>query len=331
MPTLREANDKFCQGAAEIWYIWNIKGKKVFTQKVPYIIDPLRQGIMRTIRFKAPGEYLMVMDIDGLCLTQDMLDVAARVWDGSPEDERPLVKDSGNKGLQLIWKVIFPHPVEESKAVKLLELLAWEKYNAFDFESSGISFGPPGTDKPHVDTSMFERNRKIRGFCTRFNGKFSVPLNAHDDLWTAELRRSLVDVIPDFEIGTIVFQENMLTLDRPEYYWNAEREAIAGVPVDFARVSVGYRDLFNRLPKYMKALSMYEGDPHHNRKRWLVWYLFRMGLSPDEVIDFIWNTCKWSDLNSLETTARHVKSLHGTYVHIIAENGSFTFPEFVFD
>lgn len=331
MTTLREANEKFCKGAAELMYIWNIEGRMVFTHKVPQLFDPLRIGVLRTIRYAAPGEYMMVLDIDGLCLTQDMLDAAAIAYDKSADDEKPLVKDSGSKGLQLIWKVVFPQPVTEDKAVRLLELLAWEKYNAFDFEDLGINFGPPGTDKPHVDTSMFERNRKIRGFCTRFNGKFSVPLNAHDDLWTAELRRSLVDEIPDFEIGTIVFDHNMLTLDRPEYYWNTEKELITGIPIDPALIPVNHKNTFSKLPKYLKALALYEGDPHHKRKRWLVWYLFRMGLLPDAVIDFVWNTCKWEDLTSLEVTSRHVRSLYDTYAHIIEESGSFTFPTFIFD
>ncbi len=296
------------------------------------MFSPLRHGCVRTIKFSAPGEYLMVMDLDGYGLDEHMLRVGKRVWEQSPEEEKPLLKDSGKKGLQLIWKVIFPQPIEEPKAVRMLELLSWEYYNKYNLKDFNIDFGPPGiAEKPHVDTSMFQVNRKVRGFCTRFDGNYSVPLHPRDDLATAELRRKLVRELSDYTMGTIIFSERLLTCDQPPHYVDEEADRLRALSVDIGRVPLSHQDTFNRLPSYFRGVVVYEGDIHHWRKRMLVWYLFRMGYAPEYVVDFVWETCKWSDLNDQKITREQVHSLHRTFMNIIAESGAMTFPEYVFD
>lgn len=329
---LQEANAKFCTGAAELWYIYNINHKKVFTQKIPRLFNPMRQGILRTIRYRSPGQYLMVMDIDGRGLTEPMLRIGELVWDGCDNSEKPLLKDSGEKGLQLIWKVIFPDPPDERVAMKKLELLAWEFYNVFNFKKHNIDFGPPGaTEIPYVDTSMFQFNRKVRGFCTRFTGNYSVPLHPRDDLETAQLRRTSPRNVLDFEIGTLVFSDSLLTCDRPPYFYEFEAELLASVDTDVKRVPLSHRDTFQRLPSYLRTVVLYDGHIHHHRKRWLVWYMYRMGFAADYIVEFVMATCKWSDLNSEDATRKHVYSLRKNYERAIRESGSFTFPSFVYD
>lgn len=329
---IKEANAKFCKGADELWYIYNIKGRKVFTQKIPRMFNPIKHGIIRTIRFRSPGQYLLVMDIDGEGLTDPMLAIARDVWEKCSDGEKPMIKDSGKKGLQLIWKVVFPEPMDDRRSVKKLELLAWELYNVFDFKNHNIDFGPPGhCSIPYVDTSMFQANRKVRGLCTRFTEEYSVPLHPRDDLETAKLRRRSPNSVLDFEIGTLVFSDSLLTCDTPPHFYDAEPGLLASVDIDVSRVPLSHIDTYKRLPKYLKAVVMYDGDIHHHRKRWLVWYLFRMAFEPEYVVDFVWSTCKWSDLNSLDITRKQVHSLYKTYKHVVAESGAFMFPDFLYD
>jgi len=329
---LQKANAKFCTGAAELWYIYNIQNKKVFTEKVPRLFNPMKHGILRTIRSRSPGQYLMVMDIDGEGLTDPMLRIGEYVWDNCDKGEKPLLKDSGEKGLQLIWNVVFPEPPDEGVAIKKLELLAWELYNRFDFKKHHIDFGPPGaTEVPYVDTSMFQRNRKVRGFCTRFTGNYSVPLHPRDDLETAKLRRTTPSSVLDYEMGTFIFSDTLLTCDRPPYFYEFESDLLASVDLDVTRVPLSHQDTFKRLPKYLKGVVLYDGHIHHHRKRWLVWYMYRMGFGAEAIVEFVMATCKWSDLDSEKETRKHVVSLRKNYERAVRESGAFTFPEFIYD
>jgi hypothetical protein len=296
------------------------------------MFNPTKHGILRTIRYRSPGQYLLVMDIDGQGLTDPMLDVGRGAWEACADDEKPMLKDSGEKGLQLIWKVVFPNPMDESRAVKKLELMAWELYNKFNFKKHNIDFGPPGhCTIPYVDTSMFQVNRKVRGLCTRFTGNYSVPLHPRDDLETAKLRRVTPGSVLDFEIGTLIYSDSFITVDNPPYFYDAEPELLASVNLDSGRVPLSHKDTYKHLPNYLKAVVLYDGDIHHHRKRWLVWYMFRMAFEPEYVVDFVWNTCKWSDLNSLEITRKQVHSLYKTYKSVIMEEGAFRFPDFIYD
>jgi len=328
MPSLRELNEKFCKGADHFLYELMIRGKHVVTKNVPAFFDPAYQSVLRTVKFKSPGQFLLVIDIDGERLTEDMLRVAKRVWWG--EKKKPLIKDSGRKGLQLIWKVVFPKPMKEEAIHDRLQVLAWNIYREHGFEDFGIGFGRPGIPKPHVDTSMYSANHKIRGFCTRFDGNYSVPLTPDDDIGTALRKRRLKMDLEDYEMDTFIYSDDLIKYeDVPYLMYDEELGLIDKVFIDREKVNVDGRVIFDKLPNYLKAVVLYDGDLHHYRKRYLVWYMCRMLYTPDEIFEFIWNNCKWNDLDSEKISWDQIVSLCNTYRKIVAESGSMTFPRYI--
>jgi len=328
--SLREANEKFCKGADHFLYELMINGKHVITKNPPRFFDPTRQSVLRTLKFKSPGQWYLAIDIDGEGLTDDILNACKRVWWGCKAGEKPLIKDSGRKGAQLVWKVIFPKPLTEDKVHDKLQVLAWNVYREHDMEDFGIGFGRPGIPKPHVDTSMYETNRKIRGFCSRFDGSYSVPLAPEDNLSTALRKRRLKLELEDYEIGTIIYSDERIVYDDVPYLmYDEELGLIDEVSLDPSKVKATGRQIYDRLPNYLKACVMYPGDLHHYRKRYLVWYMLRMLYTPEEIIEFVIDNCQWSDLNSRTETTKQVVSLTNTYKKVVAESGAMTFPRYV--
>jgi len=333
VPGLEKLTQRFNEGAEAVFYMYWANEKEQIT-KIPIEgFDPHKHGCMRTIKCATPGRYILAMDADGTDdgeggVTQAMLDMAYHVHENM--GSKPLIKASGKKGLQLCWDYIFPEPRDEAWELLQLMMVAWTIYVELNLKQFGLEFGPPKkVDPPHFDTSMYQPSRKLRSFCTRFNKFFSVPIRYGDSLETVKKRMALRYSPLDYKIGTIIHSPSFIT-ETPLPTWGGLDDKF-DLEVEISNADISDNEIFSKLPPYLKKVVLYPGDLPHRQKCYLVWYLFRLGFGSQRALDFVWNNCKWEDLDNLSITTKQVESLKKFYNKVVAKSGMMHFPHYIFE
>lgn len=195
----------FVDGASEILY------GPPWAYKQPEGFSPLKFEYMRTVRENDDITYMVVFDLDNKDeLTQDLLDAMYGLYDGM--GGIGALKASGTGGLHYM-PCYFQFPIGTSEEDAVASLDAWsESLLATHIGDMGykVTYGKQGSFRIHsgnvreekkpIDSRMFERSRKVRGFCARFTatgdaanstGLFSVPIDRGDDVNTVTSRMKL--------------------------------------------------------------------------------------------------------------------------------------------
>ena len=113
MTTIDELNLKFCEGADELRYVVPKKDGFFFSNDV--IPEPTEGSWLRSIKYKDENAFLFVLDIDTKRFDRNVLIAARGLYDTIKNylHVEPVLKASGRKGVQLIFKLVFEEDIDE--------------------------------------------------------------------------------------------------------------------------------------------------------------------------------------------------------------------------
>lgn len=219
----------FVDGAKEILY-----GPK-WSYNRPENFSPLHHEYMRSIRENDGITYLAVFDLDSKDeLTQNLLDAIYGLYDGM--GRIGALKASGTGGLHYMPCYFqFPLGTTEDNAVATLDAwaqgvlqthvgdmgyrLTYGKQGSFRINSGNVR-----DEKKVIDARMFEKSRKVRGFCARFTttgdaanstGLFSVPIDRGDDVDAVKARMRLESPVDDrFRLPVFFWSTELMRAER---------------------------------------------------------------------------------------------------------------------
>lgn len=208
--------------------------------------------------------------------------------------ERPVIKASGKKGIQLYWLV----QDAGSKTPVIIRDWIYSKYlRAGIKDTCDIPFGRR-IDQPehtYIDITMFQQHRMWRIFCTRLtgrhpNGRYSVPLSPGDDLETAQAKMKM-DLRLKYEADVTRKVLKMKDIDHifdMTSYQEANLPPSKAPPLDTVET---------RLTPMLLALVHTKGVPQHQWRYALVSYLYcYMGLrDPEDIIAFLMERTEWKN------------------------------------
>ena len=275
---LEEINKQFCNDSKRI--IFEI-GPNSWSKATPDDFSVKKYGVARSIESTNRKEVLFVMDIDL------SFDIKRTVWKYLQKrinelDIMPLIKFSGRKGFHIIYNFVFPINIMPESYLFMREY-AYYLWKHWDLNTIGIKFGRfSSKETSFVDANLFHNNALIRGFCTRFNGQYSVPIDINDDydviIKKSKLEENLsFEGIPSLYIDKSVFDDFVNKIGSKPY------------KSENYHIKIDEKNILD------------SPDPSH-RERWeLVVSLKEKGMTEKEILDYIVNNNKWDDFNYYKT------------------------------
>ena len=164
MTTISELNLTFCEDADEMRYVVPKEDGKGFFFSNDVIPEPDVGSWLRSIKYKNENSYLFVLDIDTKRFDRNVLISARGLYDTIKNylHVEPVLKASGSKGVQVIFKINFNENIEEHIALKSMENLA---YTLYKISTPEVRKRLRFDDTPGIDCAMFTKRRKLRSFC----------------------------------------------------------------------------------------------------------------------------------------------------------------------
>lgn len=259
---------------------------------IPYSFDPIRNGLLRSI--KGHNEWYMVIDTDAPELNNAMLEAAYLVYRSCSDKERPVLKLSGQKGVQLYWRHDLKHP----KTPEIMRDWVYTKYMELEIGPSyDILFGrdPDHPTKPYWDITMFQEHRMWRVYCTRLrgyepNGRYSVPLTVGDTLDVAQ-RKMELDLT--LEYATDVERHLLHDIDKKvAHHFDIDAYRESNLPPTTTPPKDAIEE---RLTPMLRAIMARPGMVPREWRYALVSYLWcYMGIrSEEDIFNFIMERTKW--------------------------------------
>ena len=306
MNTINDLNLTFCEGADEMRYVVP-KGDGFFFSN-DTIPEPEVGSWLRSIKYKDENSYLFVLDIDAKRFDRNVLIAARGLYDTIKNYMyvEPVLKASGSKGVQLIFKLNFDENVEEHTALKNMENLAYTLYKITTPEvRQRIRFD----DKPGIDCAMFTKRRMLRSFCKHLGSNmFSVPYKYEDDYMTVKKRMTL-------EIAPLSFQSF------PEVNYNSEYviyeyttstndigvllEELPDLKPDDKKVAAE-NEIYIQMPTIFKRIV--DCDHVDHSLKWPLISYLRIWecMQPKEIAEWLWQYSSWKDLSNVKLTMYHI-------------------------
>ena len=305
MVSITSLNDQFCEGANELRYAWKIDNEIRFSNdKAPH---PKKGSWLRSIKYKDENSYLCVFDIDSpKGLDKIMLKGVRGLYDTIKNyfGVEPVLKASGSKGAQIIFKLMFEENIDERTCNEHMRNLA---YTTWKLSTPNTRRRIKFNDVPGIDCKMFEVRRMLRSFCMHLgSGKFSVPFNYEDDLETIEQRMELALPLIDFEFPSLKFDDGLVIYKFDHVRVNAVGPVLANLPMVKAKKATKKDDIYKRMPKIIKKLVTGETVPHD--LKWPVIAYLRVfeRLTEYEIVNWLFKFSNWNNLSNLEMTNYHV-------------------------
>jgi len=219
MKDMNEANRVFAQGAESVFY----GDGRCWMKDEPRGFTPHEFEYMRSIR-EYDGAYMFAIDLDSeIGMNDKLLGAAKDFYDYFGRSG--ILKASGVKGMHIIpYRLTFSHKYSDDARLKILENIAYTAYIECNIHKKyGLPFlkrskntDPALIRDGYVDTTMFTKSRKIRGFCRRFNkrGKimaWSVPVE-FDDTMDDMLKKVRLAIKPEWDktIPRVQFHPRMI-------------------------------------------------------------------------------------------------------------------------
>lgn len=304
-------NKNFLSGALELRYITH---DGVFTNRKPRGATPLNTTYLRSIYYKTPGKFLFVMDIDYYILNEGVIDVARALYKAiyNLYGIEPLLKASGNTGAQVIFKIKFGNEYSEDECLENMCNTAYTLWLLSRIDRKyHVGFGERKKEGglKFIDSRMYQRRRMIRSFCLhQGSGYYSVPFDINDSLddVIAKMRLDKNIDMDNAEIPSIKFSTDMAIYKYKRRNGGIKKADVQKLLTE-VDLDIELDDVFDRLPKMLRAVVLMEDDTPHSYKWNLVaWLRAVERMKPKEIVAWIWNNCKWNDLNSLSITAYQV-------------------------
>ncbi len=287
-PAIIRINQEFLKDAKDVRYELS---DGTWTKYKP--LYDSEYAVARTIECKNSKEILFVMDID--LYDKSMFPIVLKYLEKRLKEYKEQTgitfnfSFSGNKGFHIMAKFIFPFKHE--LCYKYLKDYAYYWWLKNDLKPIGIGFGEQiknnrVQNKKYtaiLDTSLFHRNSLIRGFCTRFNGYYCVPISFDDTMETV-LRKSKLELPLIYEMPNVY----ITTKDFLEYINKVGTKT---------QKRIKKKNNFNINVENVLA----DPDASHSQRWRLVANLYLNGMSAEEILNKIMSESQWSDLDFNKT------------------------------
>ncbi len=264
----------FSDGASEILYgpPWRRSRQENFS--------PIQFEYMRTIRESDGITYMVVFDVDNKDeLTQDLLDGVFGLYDSM--GRIGALKASGTGGLHYM-PCYFQFPIGTDEGAAVASLDAWaettlrERMGVMGYQ---VSYGKDkairlqgGENSKVIDDRMFERSRKVRGFCARFNktgsaynstGLYSVPIDRADDIDSVKRKMKLEIPLTDkFRIPVFLWSGELLKADKRAAMPTTREYRRYTSPKGEEELNEMFQEYWRIMPRRLKAVWT-TPDPDH--------------------------------------------------------------------
>jgi hypothetical protein len=183
-----------------------------------------------------------------------------------------------------------------------------------DLFDVGFGLKLPGT---YVDACMYQRGRVLRSFCKHLKSDmYSVPYEPMDGIKKVKAYMKLEEELPWPTIHEYRYSELVDDLEEysDKYYFETKSQTINDAlleRLDSLKVVRGHAGrpdhVYDQLTPRLKKIVDMDADVAHDLKYPLVIYLYsKMSMEPEEIVDWIWNNCRWSDLDDLDKTKYQV-------------------------
>ena len=302
---LVKLNRRFCKGAEELRYILkDDSGNAYFSnEKIP---DPNEGSWLRTIKFKDKNEYLFVLDIDGEGLDEGMLRGVQGLYDTIKNylHVKPILKASGSKGAQIIFKLVFDEHIREEDCLTHMRNLSYTLWRiSTPIVKEHILFD----SKPGIDLHMFTKKRMLRTLSKHLrSNRYSIMFAREDNIDVVNQRMDTGDGLEFKKFPTLEFSEDLII-----YTYFSEKEKIAvsfeNLPQFDERRELKKDNRFKSLPKFIKRILLAE-HVEHNLKWPTIAYLHVFErMHPNDIVEWLWKNSNWIDLSNVRITNYHVR------------------------
>tara|TARA_R100001082_G_scaffold31253_1_gene15866 strand:- start:20548 stop:21693 length:1146 start_codon:yes stop_codon:yes gene_type:complete len=308
MTSISEINLTFCEGADEMRYVVPKQDGNGFFFSNDIKPKPDEGSWLRSIKYKDENAFLFVLDIDTKKFDRNVFLAARGLHDTIKNYLHvvPILKASGSKGVQLIFKLKFDENVEEHTALKNMRDLAYTLYKITTPEvRKRIRFDAT----PGIDCAMYTKKRMVRSFCKHLGSNmFSVPYKYEDDFKTVKKRMNL-DVPP---IMFDTFPEVQYNDEYVIYEYTTSTnnigvllEELPDLDPDNKKVAADNK-IYQRMPTIFKRVVDCDHVDHCLKWPLITYMHIWERMQPKEIAEWLWQYSGWKDLSNVKLTMYHI-------------------------
>ena len=310
-PTLHMLNNKFCEGAESLRYI----NQRIGEKGAPYQFfsndivpsSPEEGSWLRSVKFDNMNSYLFVLDVDGKGIDKDLLKGVYGLHDTIYNylHVKPILKASGSKGAQLIFKLNFPNNIDIAQCTEHMRNLAYTIWKLSTFQTrKNVLFD----DVPGIDCAMFKRNQMLRSFCKHLgSGNHSVPFKYGEGPWLIRRRMRLEKPLMEFDgFPELDFDESKIIHMYEKKRFLPKVTLERTLKISRANSKSERDDIYKGLPRIIKRLVAADHIEHELKWPVIVYLHLFERLNEKEIVDWLFEQSNWDDLTKTELTTYHV-------------------------
>ena len=309
--TLQSLNDSFCSGAESLRYINQRIGEKgapyQFFSNTVVPSSPEEGSWLRSVKFDNMNSYLFVLDVDGKGIDRELLKGVYGLYDTTYNylHVKPILKASGSKGAQLIFRLNFPNNIDASQCAEHMRNLAYTIWKLSTYQTrKRVLFD----DVPGIDCAMFKRNQMVRSFCKHLgSGNFSVPFKYGEGTWIVRRRMRLEKPPLEFDgFPELDFDESKIlhTYEKKQFLPKVSLEKT--LKISRASSQSERDEIYKALPNVIKRLVSADHIEHELKWPVIVYLHLFERLNEKEIVDWLFEQSNWDDLTKTDLTNYHV-------------------------
>lgn len=320
MDEVKRMNQAFCFDAEELRFETMegkfFKGRYARAEDVPDNV-----GVLRSIKGR-DNVYMFVMDFDGRGKNTRIIEAArlARLGLRNYFGIYSQIKDTTSKGLHVYARLKFPEDYEEEKILEWMRDAAYTVWSLMHLGDHPYKIGiGKNKDPPYIDMRMFEKGRLVRGF-SRHPKTLEYP--RHID-WEQRhgMLENYLELMEEKPLEKPLLKASVFDSIVQPRKW--KRNTV--VPVDAP-------DLLLRMPKRLQEIVLDDSDVGHDYKWGVVaWIYSETGWDPEQIAKWVWDNCKWEDLNDMEKTLYHTKWTCCWMEKSREQSGRYPMPRWIYD
>ena len=306
MDALAELNEKFCADANELRYILKLDDKLVFSNSLrPH--SPHVGSWLRSVKFADENSYLFLLDIDSDYLSRKIIEGTKGLYETIYNylHIKPILKASGSKGAQLIFKLNFADNLGEDECVDHMRNLA---YTLWRLSTPSVRNNIGFDEKPGIDCAVYKRRQMLRSFCIHLGSeKYSVPFKYHDSTGMIRRRMKLAAPLLDFEgFEELDFNEDYILYKYKKR--NVYREVTHFKrPDPKLRIKRTDRDrVYKRMPPLIQNIVDQERTEHDLKWPVIIYLHYFERMTEQEISEWLFANTYWKDLSNVDITNYHV-------------------------
>ena len=310
MTNIEKMNAEFCKGAKQLRYINKLEDGHIYFSNTD-IPSPTKGSWLRSIKFDKENSYLFVLDIDSPNFNEEILEATKGLYKTIHNYLKiePLMKASGSKGIQLIFKLNFNDRVTEQQATEQMCNLA---YTLWRISVPNVRDTLKFDGVPGIDCAMFTKSRMLRSFCKHLGSdRFSVPVGIKDSFDDITKKMTLEMSTDEF----VKFPEIDFNTDYIIYHYQKvkERQELFVTEEEMERIKKSTSGRFTadpvygRMPQQLRALVRASHIEHD--KKWPIIAYLRIfeRMTPVDIVEWLLNHSGWEDLSNVKITMYQTK------------------------